>query len=303
MFSSVWKRILAGILLVITLSGVYFREEIIFNARLMNVVRVGTAYYEEYPYLTKNIGYGPKAHQLLDVYRPDDNEKHPVVVYIYGGSWNSGNKELYALVAQKLVPQGMIVVVPAYQLYPDATYPSMVEDVANAIAWTKQNIASYNGDPTRIIVGGQSAGAQLSAMALLDPAVQQLTTTEPALCGYFGISGVYDIADQYAFEYANGRTAPVMTAVMGGVEGFSATSPRQQPLAVFPRTLLIHGDADDTVDISMSQQYADALSAATVPVTFKPYPGRGHSELLFHALTEEPGRLITDVTTFANACP
>jgi acetyl esterase/lipase len=66
---------------------------------------------------------------------------------------------------------------------------------------------------------------------------------------------------------------------------------------------MIHGDADDTVDISMSQQYADALSAATVPVTFKPYPGRGHSELLFHALTEEPGRLITDVTTFANACP
>jgi acetyl esterase/lipase len=98
-------------------------------------------------------------------------------------------------------------------------------------------------------------------------------------------------------------TAPVMTAVMGGVERFAKTSPRLQSLAVFPRTLLIHGDADDTVDISMSQQYADALAAATVPVTFNPYPGRGHSELLFHALTEDPGRLITDVTTFANQCP
>lgn len=303
MFSSLWKRILAGILIVLTIAGVYFREEIIFNARLMNVVRVGNAYYEEYPYLTKNIKYGPKSHQVLDVYRPADDKAYPVVLYIYGGGWNSGNKELYALVAQKLVPQGMIVVVPAYQLYPDATYPTMVEDVATAIAWTKQHIATYNGDPTRIIVGGQSAGAQLSAMALLDPAVQQLTMTAPALCGYFGISGVYDIAEQYAYEYANGRTAPIMTAVMGGVERFEETSPRVQSLTVFPQTLLIHGDADDTVDISMSQQYADALSAATVPVTFKPYPGRGHSELLFHALTEEPGRLITDVTTFANACP
>ena len=54
MFSSLWKRILAGCLLILTLAGVYFREEIVFNARLMNVVRVGRAYYEEYPYLTKN---------------------------------------------------------------------------------------------------------------------------------------------------------------------------------------------------------------------------------------------------------
>ena len=53
MFSSLWKRILAGILIVLTIAGVYFREEIIFNARLMNVVRVGNAYYEEYPYLTR----------------------------------------------------------------------------------------------------------------------------------------------------------------------------------------------------------------------------------------------------------
>ena len=303
MFRSLWMRIVAGILLVLIVVGVYFREEVIFNVRLLNVARVGNAYYAEYPFLTKNIAYGTKAHQVLDVYRPDDDATHPVVVYIYGGGWNSGNKELYALVAQKLVPLGMIVVVPAYQLHPDATYPTMVDDVARAIAWTKQNIADYHGDPTRIIVGGQSAGAQLSAMALLDPAVSGLTTAAPPICGYYGISGVYDIAEQYAYEYDHGRTAPVMTAVMGGEAHFRETSPQLQMLASFPRTLLIHGDADETVDISMSQHFQEALTVAGVQATFHTYPGRGHSELLFHALTENPGQLITDVTAFANACP
>ena len=96
---------------------------------------------------------------------------------------------------------------------------------------------------------------------------------------------------------------PVMTAVMGGEAHFRETSPQLQMLASFPRTLLIHGDADETVDISMSQHFQEALTVAGVQATFHTYPGRGHSELLFHALTENPGQLITDVTAFANACP
>ena len=296
-------RIAWGFIGVILCVGLFFREEIVFNARLMNVVRVGKAYYDEYPHLTKNIAYGDKPHQLLDVYRPADDKPHPVVVYIYGGSWNSGNKELYALVAQKLVPLGMVVVVPAYQLYPDATYPSMVADVAAAITWTREHIAEHTGDPARIIVGGQSAGAQLSAMALLDPLTQATVAGDPPLCGYFGISGVYDIQAQYQFELDHQRTAPVMTAVMGGIAHFKQTSPRLQRLDGFPRTLLIHGDADDTVDMSMSQDFEQALHAANVPVSLNVYPDRGHSELLFHALTENPGRLITDVTSFAETCP
>lgn len=296
-------RIVWGFVILLLCVGVFYREEIVFNVRLMNVVRLGNAYYAEYPHLTKDIAYGAEPHQRLDVYRPADDKPHPVVVYIYGGSWNSGNKELYALVAQKLVPLGMVVVVPSYKLHPDATYPSMVADVAAAIDWTQKNISEYTGDPARIIVGGQSAGAQLSAMALLDPVTQPVVAGDPPLCGYFGISGVYDIQSQYQFELDNGRTAPVMTAVMGGVANFKKTSPRQQNLSGFPRTLLIHGDADDTVDASMSHDFVSALSAAVVPATLNIYPGRGHSELLFHALTENPGRLITDVTSFAQSCP
>jgi acetyl esterase/lipase len=303
MLRTLRSRVLLGFLIVLISAAGIFREEIVFNVRLMNVARQGNAYYADYPFLTKNIAYGTKPHQLLDVYRPDDNEQHPVVIYIHGGGWNSGNKELYALVAQKLVPLGMVVVVPAYQLYPDATYPSMVSDVAAAIAWTRSHIADYQGNPARIIVGGQSAGAQLSAMAFLDPATAPALAGSPSLCGYFGISGVYDIDEQYAFEVSHGRTAPVMTAVMGGPTNFESRSPGQQNLTGFPQTLIIHGDADDTVDIGMSERFVDALKTASVPVIFNSYPGRGHSELLFHALTESPGRLIADVTAFADACP
>jgi len=299
-----WRNILWGLFAIIVIVGIIYREPIVFNLKLLNVARIGKAYYSEYPFITKNIAYGAAPHQKLDVYRPEKPGNYPVVIYIYGGSWNSGDKELYALVAQKLVPLGMVVVVPTYKLYPDATYPIMIDDVAAAVSWTIANIDQYSGNPKRIILGGQSAGAQLSAMAFMNPAVLgKFQHSSAELCGYYGISGVYDINAQYAFEQAHGRTAPVMTAVMGGQANFTATSPTSYIRADLPPMLIIHGDADETVPLSMSQDFVTALKQAGVTADLHVYPGRGHSELLFYTLTQNPGQLITDVVDFANQCP
>lgn len=299
-----WRNILAGLGVILVVIAIIYREPLVFNVKLLNVARLGNAYYAQYPFITKNINYGSAQHQLLDVYRPENPGNYPVIIYIHGGGWNSGDKELYALIAQKLVPFGMVVVVPTYKLYPDATYPDMVDDVAAAVSWTITNIDQYSGNPQRIILGGQSAGAQLSAMALMDPTVlakyQQSSAT---LCGYFGISGVYDIDAQYAFEQAYGRTAPVMLAVMGGQANFAVTSPMQYIRADLPPMLLIHGDADETVPLQLSQDFAVALQKVGVNADLRVYPDRGHSELLFHALTQNPGQLTTDVVDFANQCP
>lgn len=299
-----WLRIIASSVAVVGLvAGIWAWDELVYNVRLLNAYRLGQAYYESHPAIAKNIAYGSQPHQVLDIYQPDTPGSYPVIVYIHGGGWNSGNKELYALVAQKLVPYDVVVVVPRYQLYPDATYPQMRDDVATALAWTVQNIATYNGDPARIVFGGQSAGAHLSAMTVFDRSVlaaQQLTPS--AICAYYGISGVYDINAQYQFERDNGRTAPVMTAVMGGESAFAATSPISYVHAEIPRTLLIHGDQDETVPLQMSQDFADALDDAGATVSLHVYPGRGHSELLFYTLTQTPGQLITDVIALARAC-
>jgi acetyl esterase/lipase len=283
--------------------GVWAWDEIVYNVRLFNAYRLGQQYYETHPAIAKNIPYGSQAHQLLDIYQPDVPGNYPVIVYIHGGGWNSGNKELYALVAQKLVPYDVVVVVPRYQLYPDATYPQMRDDVSTALAWTVNNIAQYSGDPNRIVFGGQSAGAQLSAMTVFDRSVLATHNLTPStICAYYGISGVYDINAQYQFERDNGRTAPVMTAVMGGVSAFAATSPITYVHADVPRVLLIHGDQDETVPLQMSRDFYQALNAVGATTSLQIYPGRGHSELLFYTLTQTPGQLITDVIALARQC-
>jgi acetyl esterase/lipase len=283
--------------------GVWARDEIIYNVRLFDAYQRGQSYYENNPHIAKNVAYGQLPHQLLDVYQPDTPGSYPVVVYIHGGGWNSGNKELYALVAQKLVPFGVVVVVPRYQLYPDATYTQMQADVSAALAWTVNSIDEYNGDPQRILFGGQSAGAQLSAMTVFDRSVLATYNLSPnAICAYYGISGVYDIRAQYDFEVSNGRTAPVMTAVMGGESSFAATSPINFVHADVPRVLLIHGDQDETVPLQMSRAFYLALNNVNASVSLQVYPGRGHSELLFYTLTQNPGELITDIVSLAESC-
>ncbi len=303
MWRKSFKIIVSSIAMVGVVAGIWAWDEIVYNARLFNAYRLGQEYYENHPAIAKNVAYGSQAHQVLDIYQPDKPGNYPVIVYIYGGGWNSGNKELYALVAQKLVPYDVVVVVPRYQLYPDATYTQMRDDVSTALAWTIQNIDQYNGDPQRIVFGGQSAGAQLSAMTVFDRSVLATHNIEPsAICAYYGISGVYDINAQYQFERDNGRTAPVMTAVMGGIEAFDATSPISYVHADVPRVLLIHGDQDETVPLQMSQDFYAALDAVGASVSLQIYPGRGHSELLFYTLTQNPGQLITDVIALARKC-
>lgn len=297
------RRVLLSMVGVLVIAGLWAREEIVYNVRLFDAYQRGQAYYEDNPYIAKNVPYGQLPHQVLDVYQPETPGSYPVVVYIHGGGWNSGNKELYALVAQKLVPFGVVVVVPRYQLYPDATYDQMQADVSSALAWTVNSIAQYNGDPQRILYGGQSAGAQLSAMTVFDRSVLAAYNLTPqAICAYYGISGVYDIRAQYDFEVSNGRTAPVMTAVMGGESSFAATSPINFAHADVPRVLLIHGDQDETVPLQMSRDFFEALQAVNASASLAVYPGRGHSELLFYTLTQNPGELITDIIALAKSC-
>ena len=171
--------------------------------------------------------------------------------------------------------------------------------------WGLSSPANDGGNPQRIGLGGQSAGAHLSAMALLDASVlatHQLDAS--AVCAYYGISGVYDVNDQYAFEQSFGRTAPVMTAVMGGQTQFAATSPVTYARADVPPLLIVHGDADETVPLRASEQFVAALQQAGATAELIVYPDRGHSELLFYTITQEPGQMIVDMVDFvARSCP
>ncbi|MBP7961939.1 MAG: alpha/beta hydrolase [Caldilineaceae bacterium] len=280
--------------------------EITFAWDLYKVKRVSDAFYADYPLLVKDIAFTDKSDVRLDLYRPDDQGGHPVFLFVHGGGWDKYDKLLHAPVAQKLMPEGMVVLIMDYTLYPNATYRQQTAEVADAIAWTIENVAQYGGDPARITVGGHSAGGHLAMLAAYDP--QWLAATGHKLdeiCGLIGIAGVYDADAQMVFERSTGGTAPIMTAVMEGEPNFATASPITyvaQHGADSPPVRLIHGSADDTVPLSESDEFLAALKAAGISSELLVYEGAGHTGLLLDAMVENPSRLVQDLSGFVNGC-
>lgn len=141
----------------------------------------------------QDISYGAGARHKLDVYLPERAEGAPVVVFFYGGNWVAGERADYAFVGRALAARGMVVVIPDYRLYPEVSYPGLLEDPAQAVAWAVRGIAEYGGDPQRMFVMGHSAGAYNAAMIALDPRQLARVGLTPALLrGWIGLAGPYD---------------------------------------------------------------------------------------------------------------
>jgi len=98
----------------------------------------------------------------------------PVVVFLTGGAWIIGYKMWGAFLARVLVPHGILVMIPDYRNFPTVTVGDMVLDVDASIQWTLDNCRAYGGDPNRVVVVGQSAGAHLGSCVLLRKAIDEL---------------------------------------------------------------------------------------------------------------------------------
>ncbi len=108
--------------------------------------------------------FDTKRHRL-DVYAPRKTAApRPIVVFIHGGSWNSGSKDTYRFIGRRLAQQGYVGVIISYRLSPAVQVPAMADDCARAILWTQQHAAEYGGDPARIYLMGHSAGGGLAAL-------------------------------------------------------------------------------------------------------------------------------------------
>ncbi|MDU0369822.1 alpha/beta hydrolase [Hymenobacter endophyticus] len=116
--------------------------------------------------------YNATRHRL-DVYAPKEKSAtpRPVVVFIHGGSWNSGSKNFYSFIGRRLAKQGVVVVIINYRLAPQVRVPQMTDDCARAVAWTAAHIQDYGGDPQRLFVMGHSAGGGLAALLTADDAL------------------------------------------------------------------------------------------------------------------------------------
>jgi acetyl esterase/lipase len=138
-------------------------------------------------------GVGPR--RVLDVYAPPRGATPaPVIVFFYGGGWETGAKEMYRFVGASMAAHGIIVVIPDYRLYPEVRFPAFMDDPAQAVAWTRSNVQRLGGDPHRLFLMGHSAGGQIATLLALDPRYLLAAGVSPAhdLCGVIGLAAPYD---------------------------------------------------------------------------------------------------------------
>jgi acetyl esterase/lipase len=159
---------------------------------------------------TLNVRYFPgKDRQLLDVFRPREAKRAPVVLFVHGGTWMMGDKNFYGqyrTLGRFLAQKGFCAVLINYRLSPEVKHPEHVKDVARAFAWVRSQIDRYGGDPGRIILCGHSAGGHLVALLatdrkyLDDPALKLKPGARAAIRGVIGVCGVYQIPTPEEFK-------------------------------------------------------------------------------------------------------
>ena len=115
--------------------------------------------------LTRDIPYAP-AHerQVLDVFAPAGAKNLPVVFWIHGGGWQTGDKSMVALKPKAFTDAGFVFVSINHRLLPTVDMEAITGDVASALGWVYRHIATHGGDPRRVLVMGHSSGGQLAAL-------------------------------------------------------------------------------------------------------------------------------------------
>ena len=118
----------------------------------------------------KDVRYAEDSHarHVLDIYTPAGAKNAPVVFWIHGGGWQTGDKSSVQLKPKWFMERGFVFVSTNYRLLPEVDMGTLIRDVAKSCSWVSQHIAEHGGDPKRILVGGHSAGAQLAAILCTD---------------------------------------------------------------------------------------------------------------------------------------
>lgn len=219
------------------------------------------------------VAYGTDPAQHLDVWTPEQPGKgRPVLVFIHGGGWRSGSPGEYAFIGRNYARKGYVVVVLGYRLTPGGEFPAMLEDSAKGVAWVREHIAEYGGDPARVVAMGHSAGAYNAVMLALDPRwLAGEGVPADYLKGVVALAGPYDF---YPF------TSPSTRAAFGAAPDPAATQPVRFAHAGAPPLLLASGDADTTVRPRNSVALAKALSAAGTPTRAVLFKDMGHAGIL-----------------------
>jgi arylformamidase len=136
--------------------------------------------------------YGPGAVETLDVYRTA-RPSAPVMILLHGGAWRSGRARDYAFAAEMFVEAGAHHVVPDFATAMEAGLDGMVAQVRRAVAWVRNNAATFGADPDRIYLAGHSSGGHLAANVLVTDWAREADLPADVVKGALCSSGMYDL--------------------------------------------------------------------------------------------------------------
>jgi acetyl esterase/lipase len=227
--------------------------------------------------VTRDIAYATASErQVLDVYAPESAKNLPVVFWIHGGGWQAGDKSMVAVKPKAFMAAGFVFVSISYRLLPNVDMGALTKDVADALGWVHKNIATYGGDPNRLLVMGHSAGGQLAALMCTDDryakaegfALSVIKGCVPVDADTFDIPAIIEVAE----TRAKAHHLPLPTN--GHRQKFGDDPAKHRDFSAvthvardkgIPPFLVLHiaGNPDTT---AQARHFADVLGAAGIPV-------------------------------------
>jgi len=233
-----------------------------------------------------DLRYGPAPAERLDVFTTEAPGA-PVLVFIHGGAWRGSSKESRAFPADVFCPAGMVYVSLEYPLAPGATLDEIVDAARRGITWVAANAASFGGDPGRVFVAGNSAGAHLAAMACCTSSGPGTDTS--VVRGVVTISGVFDL------------TPLRLTRANSWLQMDDAIARRNSPIAHLPAQgvpLLCAVGADEPSEFRrQSRDYAAAWTQAGFRSAFVEIAAQNHFSII-EELGRESGALVGMIKRF-----
>jgi arylformamidase len=243
------------------------------------------------PEIKSNIPYAQPAHerQVLDVYSPQNAKNLPVVFWIHGGGWQTGDKTSVQLKPYVFVDKGFVFVSTNYRLLPSVDMATIVRDIAKSIRWVHDHIAEHGGDPNRLFIMGHSAGAQLAALICTDDRYLKAEGLSFAIIkGCVPVDGdTYDVPAIIETAETRCRVHGLPQAKFGHREKFGNDPEKHRELSAVthvakdkgipPFVILYVADHPDTN--AQAQRLGNVLKGVGIPVTLFGAKETNHNKL------------------------
>lgn len=213
-----------------------------------------------------NLRYGEMPGETLD-YFPAEGSDAPLFFFIHGGYWRALDKRDFSFIAPPFVAAGIAVALVNYDLTPTVTVETIVEQVRRGVAWTHSHAAMLGFDPQKMIVGGHSAGGQLTAMAL---------AADLPIAAGIAISGVFDLVPLLKTNVNVQLTLDEVRA--------RALSPMHHPRPDRAPALVCVGGAETDGFIAQTRDFAAKVGREAIV-----YPGLDHYTIMSELGRPESG--------------